>query len=388
MSADLQDYQTAKGYYDRAKQCMDEGQSSQACKDLQDEGFRRGMEAAGVDPAITDAALECARSGDSEVCAKAAAKVAAVYGCTAATGGGGAYLCSKLAPIVVDKIWPVVGPPLVAAWDLQLGVLDGVVDMLGGIISDLGDLLGFGGNDDGPSHTEILTAMYQQGYSIVRESIQASETAVVQADVESRKELGLPIELHGGVGVPTLTVQATPAVYDRTDLAMPKIDLTKRLLAHPGFGGPIYVLVQASKTSFKPSEFRFVDADYAPGLGEMVIWSQGAKDIENNWTIDSQPLPSGFYIKRGAVVATNYDDVRTAYGMILERRTAAVRDAASQTVGDVVAQNITTARSRQLDPSLIKRKEPESNWWLWALGLAGAAGVAYWQRDKIKKWMK
>jgi hypothetical protein len=376
---DYQDYETAKQYYGKAKSCIDEGSSSDACKQLAKEGGEKALIAAGVDPQLAHEAMQCAESRDSEMCAKASAKLAAVYACTSATGGSGYTLCNELAPKVVDKIWPVAGPPLVMAWDTAFAVLDGVAGALQGIASALGNILGFG--SDGPTITELQNELMWRGQEIVSASIESGVKATSAADIQSRIELGLPLELPtGSFGLPDITVRPeVNATLIKTQSESKNI-FSKKLRQQPGFKAlAVEARTRIGSLDKTPIEFKFVDPSKQPGAGKVMLV---AGEVPPGWHVDDTGWsPSGFEIRRSSNSAWHFDDMRDAYGMVLAARAEAISNAASESVGEMVALNVKAANA----PS---SEKDEGIGWLWWAAIIGGGVLAYVNRAKIARAAK
>jgi len=374
---DYQDYETAKDYYGKAKSCIDDG-SSDACKDLAKEGGEKALIAAGVDPQLAHEAMECAESRDSEVCAKASAKLAAVYACTSATGGSGYTLCNELAPRIVDQVWPVAGPPLVMAWDSAFAILDGVTNALKGIVDALGGILGFG-SDDGPTKTELQNEMMWKGSEILFGAIQSAMNATAAADFQSKIELGLPVDLPiGQFGTPNMWAKPKPGAQLSSKDDFAKRVMSESLRRQPSFGAiAVAARTRVGWMDEGPLDFHFVDPGSTPASGEVILL---ATECPSNWTIgNSQWNPAGFKMLYNDS-SWNLSDVGSAYGMVLAERAAAIRDAASESVGHVVAYNLQMSQG----PT---ESEGGIGWFWWA-AIIGGGVLAYVNRAKIARAAK
>jgi len=398
-------YNKAKDYYDKAQSCLEDASSPQ-CEDLLTEGAEKSLIAAGVDPAIASAAVECAKSRDREVCAKTSAKLAAVYGCTAATGGSGAYLCSELAPVLVDKMWPVIGPPLTKTWDVTLDVLEGVFGMLGGIIDSLGGLLGFGGGD-GPTYTEKLNQLLWAGNDIVKPPLDSAVQTIITSDLESQASLGLIPDTQIGtaarkdgdlgrltdLGIVDNIKPNENEIVERSKLMEKRANsvMTDNLRRHPGFG-PINVFCLSFKSNTPASEmpangYSFMDHRFTYTIVDdataQSMIKKGALVLTSNavpigWAMDKREgwIPNGFKVHNPGKRVI-FQQIRDAYGMILAERTRAIRDSTFKSVGDTIARNVQVHE--------LQNKKPSSSPWLWLAALAGGGYLAYRYRDKIKK---
>jgi len=371
--------------YKKARTCLDEGKSSQACKDIAKQGGRDALVAAGLSKDTADDIVACASSGDGDSCAKAAAKVAAVYGCTSATGGAGAPLCSELAPVVVDKIWPVVGPPLAGTWDIAKGLLGGVTNILKGIADAFAGIFGFGG-DDGPSWTDLTNALLWKGYDITREALDQSVHAVLLADSESKLDLGLGRQLPIGVvgWDPTDFSKASkPQFMERerqTELEAAQQLLTDNLRRHPGFGAFAVRARSRGTNDYAPIEYEFVPPATVRKNGEVILRAPAMPD---GWSVSDQEgwLPNGYELDDAWNSRWNFQDLQNAYGLILAERTKAIREAAAESVGQTIAHNVVLAQGGRVE-------EPsESSPWPWLLVAAGAV-AAYVYRDRLAKLVK
>lgn len=381
---DYQDYETAKTYYGKAKSCIDEGSSSDACKNLAKEGGEKALIAAGVDPDLAREAMQCAESRDSEVCAKASAKLAAVYACTSATGGSGYTLCNEIAPKVVDQIWPIVGPPLVGAWDTAFDVMDGVAGAMQGIMDALGDILGFG-SDDGPTTVELHNQLMWRGNEVINGAIDSAVKATSSADIQSRIEVGLPVKLpNGSVGGMSFKPKPDLELSANTSMSIAKNVLSQRLREQQGFG-PIAVEARTRQfgmgiTDTMPLDYEFVDPGKKPDPGNVMLVVAGCPD---GWKVgDSGWNPSGFELREAPMAGWRFRDVRDAYGMVLAARTAAIRDAASESVGQVVSTNV---RSAKMSPG---SKSEGGIGWFWWTAILGSGILAYVYRDKIRRKLR
>lgn len=390
----------AQKRYDQAKACVD-GIKTEGCQDLLQEQGQRLLEDAGVPSDIAEAAADCIRHRDREKCARASAELAATYGCVAATSGAGTVLCKELAPIVIDKVWPVLGPPLVATWDVALDVIEGVFDGLEGFLEGLADLLGFGWGDDGPTWTQKMNALRGQGHELISTSIEDAYEAVARADISSRMELGLPIpatghplldgpgdrgmpsgDIQAGMGAPNMSKRTMVDQIRRRTMteiladAPPRSTMVFRdhISRQPGWG-ELCVVGPARKELWKwklhPNDLALVQPGTSPAKGQMMLRSAGRSA---DWVPGDSGTPAAFAVEHG--VPGDYwtdADVATAYGVLLGARLDAMRLASTDASGEIISHNVQETQAEEASES--------SSWWLWLLLAAGAgAGYYYWRR--------
>lgn len=359
-----------------ARRCM-EDPSGPECEEIAGEYGKQALVDAGVDPAVADAAVDCLRTRDREQCAKSSAKIAATYACAALTSGAGTVVCNELAPILIDKMWPVIGPPLTYAWDVGLNILELVGGSLAEFVKDLGELIGFG--DDGPTYTEKLNSMLWAGNDIVAPALDAAVSASVQADLESRRELGLPVNVEGVLGqMPPVQPYLPPAARKG-----PQDMIFDFLRSEPGFGA-VYVVARPSKKIQMLPDYEVVSADYVPKHDEMLL---EAPAMPPGWRPGSTEWsPHGFKIVKKALFSpiSFFDVLAGAYGVILSARTDAIRKAAVGSVGQIVADNSVEAKSDIIDGLELREDDSGSVLW-WTLALVGAGAAAYYYRKPLKQ---
>lgn len=179
-------------YVKAANACVRDGPESPDCDKA------RILEAAavayGADPALVDSLHACFQNPDTEECAKALAKVAAIAACTAVTEGAGGYLCTLAAPIVVDIVWPTVSPIVMPVWHWASSLTAYTND----VILDIGKTIGIDLSTDAPptvtdAYWRIKDPIQQQLKDAYIQSVEA--LAVAQDSAE--KELGLPRQSLG-----------------------------------------------------------------------------------------------------------------------------------------------------------------------------------------------
>lgn len=396
------DEQVAYEYAKAAKACVDHGVDSPDCrKELIGQGVKAAAIAYGMDPEVAAAAEQCLASGDSEVCAKASAKLAATAACTFATEGAGGPLCAKLAPFVVDAIWPLAGPPLVAAWDMAWGFTDGV---LGGIVAFAKALLEAAGidlsTDADPTVMDVYWELLSVGQRAIVTQWDVGAQALQVADDESRKHLHLPMSLDAppnpnlivGLGGPVAS-SAGGAVRNSTAKY-----LESWLLAEPGWTGAVYVRVRY----LAPGEYDFEVRD-APFQN----WELGPKDKR----VTLGAMPQG--MKKLSVESPTNEQgegwtpwnlgfdrfnnerklLSEAYFAALVVRVEALKRATTNAVGSIVAQNTERAEQAQQDfrnkmaRGVVKQPSSSGGSVAVPLVLAGlvAAGLGYysWRKGKV-----
>lgn len=398
-------YNEYKEYYDKAKSCVDD-YGSPACQEFVGEQGKNALVAAGVEPNTAEEIVKCAQTRDGEACAKSSAKLAASYACAAATSGAGTAVCNQLVPILIDGMWPVIGPPLTKAWDIGFELLEGALSILKGLFEGIAGIIGFDG-DDGPTWTEKMNALRWEAASIMNESISSAFNAARAADVETQIRLGLESDQLGADHPVRAGDIGTPQIVPGKEFVapmMPKIMATGHrgaaflqdgLRRHPGFGeiwikGRYREQFCDNQGNCRNYDFELVDPGYELQKDEVLL---KAPAMPSDWMPgDKGWFPAGFEIDqwtpgwdgsetrwKGGTIG-----VRDAVVILLGIRGDAVRECSSNAVGAVVAQNMIDARKFALG---VQEKD-DSSWLLWVAALAGAGTLAYVYRDKIKKAMR
>jgi hypothetical protein len=309
--------------WDTIKDCTDGDEES--CKEIGKEGAKQALVSAGVDERTADAAIECADSRDSEVCAKASATAAAVYGCTAATEGAGYEVCQKVAPIVVDQAWPFIGPPLTSSFDVAIGALGAVASLLGGVVGAAAELLGFG-SDDRPTRTELVNQMVWNASSIVDTQYDNAVAAAMYADLESRKYLGLkiPSSLHH------IDTEMGDIARSRVSQAVvPKLEA----VAVAGKGRNL-------QNMWGAINLHVVDPSYQPAADEVMLLASAPPA---GWQIGEDGYSPVGYKLINHETGSNYwtiRDLADAYSTAIAQRVDALRAGATEAVGQTVAENV------------------------------------------------
>jgi len=382
MSTNETSIDDAKPYYDKAKNCADDP-SSPDCESMADEQAENVLVEYGLDPQLAKDAVACARTRDREKCAKTSAKIAAVYACSASTAGAGTAICSKLAPAMVDKVWPVMGPPLVKAWDIAFDTLDGVISLLKGVANAFGDILGFG--DDGPSRTEILNDLRWKAHAVCKSAIASGSEAVSAANIESRKELGLPLPLQSGGAMDAVASEmlGAPPIAPGGMVVMPvdaqSSEAFKQAL-RPKFKQVNVVWKAVNRGAYEPPNYRFVGDSYTPTKDEVLVRSAGCPDKwspgDSSWAPENFTTETKLYNHQWKL-----SELRNAVGMIVAERADSVSTASVEASGRVIAQNISQGQQNSESGS-------SSNWWIWVTAVAGAAYAGYRYRKPIMKRLK
>lgn len=402
----------ALGYAKAAKVCVDEGWDSSNCQqELVTEAAKGAAVAYGVDPSVVDAAEECLSSGgDSEICAKAGAKLAATAGCMVVTEGAGGPICAKLAPFVVDAVWPLAGPPLVATWDIAYGFAEG---LLGGLASFAQAILDVAGidlsTDADPTVMGIYWDLLGLGRKTLLEQWEVAVEAVQTAQDESRRELGLPIPLPiidgetvllpGSISDPAqVSGEASAAKFRREAVE----ELERWLRLEPAFTDQIHVIVRYDdgpfakpryEVSFEPvmnkdlgpydKRVRFGGMD--PNMKKMTVGTprsmEGTYEIEEGegWT------PWGYTYDR---FKNERKTLAEAYLAGIAFRLEGIKNATTTAVGSVVSTNVAQANKQQRDyfAQRIGFKEPEGSLaaplTAAALLVGGLVGYHYWKKSK------
>jgi hypothetical protein len=157
---------------------------------------------AGISPEVFRLAAECAKSNDTDKCAKAGLILAANAACTYYTAGAGAVtgLCSRFAPILVDLAWPTI-KPLIEYATLGVG-LDGLVNILtfgqglGFILKPLGGALSLlsGGDEKGKFSVSKKHAVFHQAVKMTNDAVNGTVRGLwdAQSAVRTTASLGAP----------------------------------------------------------------------------------------------------------------------------------------------------------------------------------------------------
>lgn len=393
-------------YVDKARQCVDDLKSP-GCQDLMKEGAKEALVANGVDPAVADATVECIASHDSEVCAKASAKLAATIACDVVTEGAAAPLCGSLAPVIVDLVWPIAGPPLVAVWDVALSFNDAVL----GALSQFGAaLLGAVGldlsTDAKPTVTEVYWDFLAAGKAAIEPAWQSAVESVLQANAQSLAELKLPevpiadqgvVEVNGravGAGDYADAVNQLETVLKRTPGWYEETLILGRDVTEPGKPGIHYV-------------FGIVPAGTSQGFGELLLKSgtvtrDDKPTIDDGWLVPPVEISPGNTDYSNAKArgtpwsfayygswGNNRGALADAYSILLSHRLEALKSAAAQAVGNVVARNVQTRAKRDAMMKAIRMQPARPKIapvWPWALGVAALGvfgGVKAWKKRQV-----
>lgn len=403
--------QAALGYAKAAKVCVDEGWDSDNCQqELVTEAAKGAAIAYGVDPSVVEAAEECLSSGgDSEICAKAGAKLAATAGCMVVTEGAGGPLCAKLAPFVVDAIWPLAGPPLVATWDIAYGFAEGV---LGGLASFAQELLNAVGidlsTDADPTVMEIYWDLLALGQQTVLQQWEVAVEAVQTAMDESRRELGLlKVPLGNGPVIFPDSVGKVdgPGEDSAAKFRSEAVDMLEMFLRQePSFVDAIYVVARGDwqgatpkytyEVSFEPVlnkdmgtfDKRVTLGGMDPGMVKMTVgtpqYIPGSYEVAQGegWT------PWGYNFDR---FNNERSTLAEAYLAGIAFRLEGIKNATTAAVGAVVSENVAMANKQQRDNFMqrVRFKTPESGSIAAPLivgTLIAGSLLGYWQWKKSK----
>lgn len=356
---------------------MDDAQS-EGCKALLDEGARAALTQAGIDPSLIEDSVKCVKDRDREQCAKTSAKIAAVYACSAATSGAGTTVCNKVAPVLIEKMWPVIGPPLTTVWDVGLDTLEALGSFLKHVVDAFGDLLGFGG--DGPTKKEQINAITWAGWEVDKKAIVSGLQAAYAADIESRRELGLPVMIDGVVGAPNVSLdhdknfevkqnRSTQIFFDslKRQEGMGEVCIL-------GLGRDL-----TDTTSYGWLALHGVDPSTKPKDGQVML---RAPAMPAGWTPSSSAWsPARFTIEESSKLKTwHVSDIRDAAGMLLAIRTNAIRKASFDSIGRVIDENI--RESQQPKPT------SSSSWLIWMAMLGALGYLGYRYRKPIREVLR
>jgi hypothetical protein len=414
--------QAAIGYVQTAKTCVDKGLDSSECQqELLTETAKSAAIYYGVDPSVVDAAEQCISSGgDSEVCAKAGAKLAATAACTVATEGAGGPICAKLAPFVVDAVWPVIGPPLVTiwetAWSFNSGVLGGIADFAKNLLDAVG--LDLSTNAD-PTVTDVFWDLLAMGKGLILPQWQAAVVALQSANDDSRRELGLPMMIPvdamgklslgsvGQMGGPSMDQAIDIAKSDPSEIVSEEAkthpdavkELEKWLRADPGWVDPVYVVIRQQDPWGKDYDF---EIGFEPTKNEDMgpydkrVYLGGMDPNMKKLSVGSpQYIPGTYDIEEGEGFAPwnftyrRFNNERKmlseAYVAALGVRIEALKSATTNAVGSVIAHNTAEAEANRRAEVISKIRMQEKQGSI-ALPLAltaaalAAVGAYEWNR--------
>lgn len=412
----------AIAYAQAAKTCVDKGLDSPECKqEVITEGVKQAAIAYGVDPEVAAAAEQClASGGDSEICAKAGAKLAATAACTVITEGAGGPVCAKLAPFVVDAVWPVLGPPLVTiwetAWSFNSGVLGGIADFAKNLLDAVG--LDLSTSAD-PTVTDVFWDLLAMGKGLVLPQWQAAVLAVQGADDDSRRELGLPMLIDafpgshlipmnmGQLGAPDMDQAIDIAKSDPSEIVSEEAkshpgavkELEKWLRAEPGWVDPVYVVIRQKDPWGKDYDFEIgfeptQNKDMGPYDKRVYLGGMGP-DMKKLSAGSPQYMPGTYEVEEGegftpwGFAYSGFKNERKmlseAYVAALSVRIEALKSATTNAVGAVIADNTAEAEANRRAEVISKIRMPEKQGSV-ALPLALAAvalaavGAYEWNR--------
>lgn len=399
--ADLEEEAAAAAaYYEKAKTCVDDV-SSHACQDILAEGAEEAAIAYGVDPALAEAAVQCAKERTSEACAKAGATLAATAACTAVTEGAAAPLCAKLAPVVVDLVWPVAGPVLTAvwatAWGFAAGVAGGLADFGASLLKSVGFDLSTNAK---PTVTDAFWDFLDAGHDAIVPAWTDAVAAVALATRQSEIELDL-IPKSTLVLKPKSTLVANVNVgsnsFTSNEWETAVGNLESILKQDPRWMGKVRILGSyvAPSGLTQPATYTWeIVPEGTQQTGNDLMVVGGATTDDDKTTVDGgwKETSEGEKEARGAPWYFAYygswgnqrNALADAYSVLLAYRLRALSDAASQGVGSVIARNVRKAQRLGLDRS----SSTGINWRAvipWALGFAvfaGGVGHAYWKSKK------
>jgi len=157
------DVAQATDYYKKAEKCINDGECDEVL-------VQAAAEYAGVDPTTAQLVYECAKKRDTNTCSKAGVTIGGIAACSYFSGGQ-TVLCSKAVPIVVNLIWPVVGPVVTGAVDFVRYFLSAISNVVGEAADAFGDLIGLGGDDDRATPAEIRKIWAKQFLVPTRKAI-------------------------------------------------------------------------------------------------------------------------------------------------------------------------------------------------------------------------
>jgi len=380
--------------YESVKRCIDSGECEEA--------KRLASKYLGIDPDMSQAILDCAESRDSEACAKASAQLAATAACTYMTGGGGAYLCNKYAPQVVDAIWPVLGPPLVGMFDIGFGFMGATYEFLKGVVESFGKMIGIG-SSPGVNWDDVVWKLKAAGRKTVATGSEKAIEAIASADAATRVELGMS---DGSLGTPLHDAiknnSAMKSVVDRYLLTSQR-SLVSALKGKPAFAGEIRVAwskqkldpsLQSLSQWVKGAKPRLVSSSYWPTKDELMLQLWGVDTSKWNPETVAAMASSGTRANAADMDFADFKvvdssgnwpssgksvlDLQAAFGLAMSERVKALQAACSESVGETVGAVIAEKQG-------IDREANSGSGLLWLLGLAGAGALLYVYRDKVFK---
>lgn len=378
--------------YEQMQDCVENGNC--------DEAKAAASTYLGIDPELSQAVIDCAETRDSEACAKASAQIAAIAACDFATGGAGAYLCNKYAPQIVSAIWPVLGPPLTAMFDVGFGLFGATFDFMKGV----GKLFGIG-SSPGTDWDDVVWQLKAAGRKVVASSSISAVEAIGSANVSTRLELGLPIEIAGGLSGPSLSkstmldISAVKNVVAKRGDAS-RYTLVRALRSKPAFASEVRVAwpkrlwgTGSLDQWLEATKPRLVASTYWPTKNELMLRLWGVDLSKWDPAIVKSMASNGTILKDGNVDFADFKvvdssgewpssgkdvrDLQAAFGLAVSERVKALQSACSESVGSTIGSAI--AERQQLDQA---GKESGSGL-LWLLGLAGAGTLLYIYRKRI-----
>jgi len=363
-----------KEYIDAANECLRSGWDS--CD--KSKALEAAAVAYGLDPDVAGVAGICLDDPESDACAKASAKLAAVAACTAATEGAGVELCTKFAPVVVDIVWPYVGPIVGPVWKWSVGLLGSAA----GVIEGLGKAVGFDfGTDADPTVTDVYWDIQGALFDQLKNAYDQSISAMEAARDSSASELELseawevkPIDTISQAGKLYLPGQSPKEAAMRAAM----VDELERWLAlEPGWSDEI--VVEQTRTIFGKVQRRFVKFGAKPA-GVQSFSTKCGPDANGNWVCSGWNASSFSYFTDGWSWGNDRKALADCAASGMSQRAQGLRQATMNAIGSVIQKQTMRADAARLD-ELSKRSSGSSGLLLLLFSAAAVAGgIWLWKK--------
>jgi hypothetical protein len=363
-------------YVKAADGCLRSGPQSPDCDKA------RILEAAavayGADPSLVDSLHACFQNPDTEECAKALAKVAAIAACTAVTEGAGGILCTYAAPIVVDIVWPTVSPIIMPVWHWANDLTDYTNDMTSQLLEAFG--LGavaevFFGGDEGPTFNEQITAIKVSTANQLRNAYTQSLEAVATARNESQKALHSSLT-RKDIGITRKDLSLKPTPDDQPD-AVGWVSMDPDVVGWVSMDG-----VQSELEHWLALEPAWVDElnITQPESSGTVRFRKRPENVgvsfdNGSWTPASMDVigPLGF------------DMINIPYCTIvgMQRRAEGLKRATAKAIGSTIKKQTMLADTAKLRSLAYRKSESDSSSTLLLVAAAAAAiggGIWLWKK--------
>lgn len=150
----------------------------------------------GVSPEVLYLAINCAKSGDNDQCAKAGVILGATAMCTAYSGGTATPLCAKIAPIIVNFVWPHINAVVKA---LTFGRdIDDIVNIItfgqgvSWILAPIGGIASFITGGKGKFSGSQKASIFNQAIKATNSILNSSMVGIWSAFLQTRQAFNLP----------------------------------------------------------------------------------------------------------------------------------------------------------------------------------------------------